>query len=119
MNEKPKLNAYKLFRVMANGDITSLFINKSRRLPLNEWLTADTIPTKGFKVRHGWHCTSSPKAPHLTNKGRVWMMVEMLYYSELKRPESQGGLWYLADQIRIINTKQNQITAGWISEYTP
>jgi len=35
-------------------------------------------------------------------KNRKWYEVYMLDVTELKRPESQGGMWYLADQIKII-----------------
>jgi len=41
--------AYKLCRLMKSGDITPLFINKSFRIPFNEWLEAESHPTKGFK----------------------------------------------------------------------
>lgn len=57
--------AYKLFRQLKNGDITSLFINRKRRLPYNEWLTAESFPTNGYLLRPFWHCTNSPIAPHL------------------------------------------------------
>jgi len=97
------MKAYKLFRVLKSGEITSLFINKKERLKLNEWLVAESFPTKGFKLRPYWHCTSKPEAPHLSNKGRVWMEVEMDGYEEFKRPAVQGGIWYLADKIKIKN----------------
>lgn len=58
---------------MKSGDITPLFINKSFRIPFNEWLEAESHPTKGFKVRPYWHCTSEPIAPHLSTKDRVWV----------------------------------------------
>ena len=97
------MKAYKLFRVLKSGEITSLFINKKERLKLNEWLVAESFPTEGFKLRPYWHCTSKPEAPHLSNKGRVWMEVEMDGYEEFKRPAVQGGIWYLADKIKIKN----------------
>lgn len=58
---------------MKSGDITPLFINKSFRIPFNEWLEAESHPTKGFKVRPYWHCTPEPIAPHLSTKDRVWV----------------------------------------------
>lgn len=58
---------------MKSGDITPLFINKSFRIPFNEWLEAESHPTKGFKVRPYWHCTSEPIAPHLSTKDIVWV----------------------------------------------
>lgn len=96
-----KLKAYKLFRVMKDGTIASLFINRKNRYPLGRWLTAQSFPTKGFKVRPFWHCTSEPFAPHLSNKGRAWYEIDIKDYKIFKRPESQGGLWYLANKIRI------------------
>jgi len=96
------MKAYKLFRVLKSGEITSLFINKKERLELNKWLVAESFPTKGFKLRPYWHCTSKPEAPHLSEKGRVWMEVEMDGYQEFKRPAIQGGVWFLADNIRIV-----------------
>lgn len=94
--------AYKLCRQKKNGDITSLFIDKSKSLPFNIWLTAECYPTTGFKVRPFWHCTSQPVAPHLSEKGRVWIKVEMKDYEEFLRPNNQGGMWFLAKQIKLL-----------------
>lgn len=55
---KNQVVAYKLFRELKSGEITSLFINKKVKLPFNEWLEAESYPTKGFAVRPGWHCTA-------------------------------------------------------------
>jgi len=93
---------YKLFRVLKSGEITSLFINKKRKLPYNEWLSAESFPTKGYLLRPYWHCTSEPIAPHLSIKGRIWLKVEIDEFTEFKRPESQGGIWYLANKIKIL-----------------
>jgi len=95
--------AYKLFRQLKSGEITSLFINNTRRLPLNEWLNAECYPTKGFSVRPYWHCTEKPEAPHLTNKGRIWFKIDMEDFEVFERPVSQGGKWFLAKKIKIIN----------------
>ena len=94
--------AYKLFRVRKDGTIGSLFINKKAILPLNEWITAKSYPTKGFKVRPYWHTTSTPYAPHLSMKGRGWYKVEIADYTEFKRPSSQGGVWYLANKMMVL-----------------
>lgn len=93
---------YKLFKVRKDGSIGSLFINRRKRLALNKWLTAKAYPTKGYAFRPFWHCTSQPVAPHLSEKGRMWYKVEMKYFTEFKRPVSQGGVWYLAKKIRIV-----------------
>jgi len=71
-------------------------------MPFNEWLPAESHPTKGFKVRPHWHCTSTPEAPHLSEKGRVWVELEIEDFEEFKRPTNQGGLWYLANRIKLI-----------------
>lgn len=94
--------AYKLCRRLKNGNIRSLFINKKIDLPFNIWLNAECHPTKGFKERPFWHCTSKPEAPHLSEKNRVWVKIEMEDFEEFQRPESQGGLWYLAKRIKLI-----------------
>jgi hypothetical protein len=66
-------------------------------------MEAESFPTKGFKVRPYWHCTGEPNAPHLSEKGRIWLKVEMQDYEEFQRPVSQGGKWYLAKNIKIIS----------------
>ena len=99
--------AYKLFRKTKDNRITSLFINKTKNLPLGIWMESKNIPTKGFAVRAGWHCTALPNAPHLKMKlksgeERVWKMVLIEDFTEVRRPENQGGLWYLAKRIKIL-----------------
>jgi len=94
--------AYKLFRQLKSGEITSLFINKNERLRVGKWIEAKCYETKGFKKRPFWHCTEKPSAPHLTEKNRVWKRVEIDEYFELKRPNNQGGKWYLAKFLKII-----------------
>ena len=94
--------SYKLFRVRKDDSIGSLFINRKARLPLNRWLKAEKHPTKGFAFRPFWHCTSQPNAPHLSMKGRRWFKVEMKEFEKFERPANQGGVWYLAKKIRIL-----------------
>jgi len=94
--------AYKLFRVLRDGNITPLFINNKFRLPLNEWLPAESHPTAGYKYRPFWHCTSEPNAPHLKLEGRAWYRVEIEDFTEQKRSKRQGGLWYLANKLKIL-----------------
>ena len=100
--------AYKLCRRLKNGDITPLFIDKKKRLSFNKWMKAESHPTKGFKVRPFWHCTSKPHAPHLSEKNRVWVVVEIANFTEFNRPEHQGGKWFLAGKMKLIkiHTKQ-------------
>ena len=94
--------AYKLFREMKDGTIKSLFIDKTKPLPLGVWLEAESHPTKGFAYRPGWHCTDKPYAPHLSMKGRVWHKVYVSDYEEYHRPANQGGVWLLAESIKIM-----------------
>lgn len=95
--------AYKLFRDMKDGTIAPLFIDRTFRLPIGNWVDAKLdIHTKGYKFRPGWHCTAQPTAPHLSEKGRSWYEVEIKNYREMNRPSHQGGLWYLASQIKVI-----------------
>jgi hypothetical protein len=94
--------AYKLFRVRRDGSIGSLFIAPSRRLPLHKWLPAECLPTKGFKVRPGWHACPLPYAPHLSTRGRRWFVVLLEDVTVEHRPQAQGGKWFLALWCRIL-----------------
>lgn len=96
------MKAYKLCRCLKNGNITSLFINKKEPIEFGVWLDAKPFPTKGFAFRPYWHCTENPVAPHLSLKNRVWVLVEIEDYTEFKRPDTQGGTWYLAKKIKFI-----------------
>ena len=92
---------YKLMRKMRNG-YAPLFINKKQRLQLGHTYEAEIVPTKGYAFRPGWHCLFKPLAPHLTNKGRVWVKVEMHGYEIQERPEEQGGRWALSQRITLL-----------------
>lgn len=95
--------AFKLFRLRRDGSIGPLFINARQRVPVGAWMPAEYHHRNaGFKYRAGWHCTSRPHAPHLSPKGRVWMEVEIGTHEVIKRPASQGGVWYLAESMRVI-----------------
>lgn len=98
---------YKLIRKLKDGSLSPLFINKKSRIPVGEWLQAESHPTKGFSVRNGWHCCLKPHAPHLTldpknQARRVWVEVEVEDYELYNRPESQGGTWVLAQRMKIV-----------------
>lgn len=93
--------AYKLVRLRKNGTIGSLFINRKATLPFNVWMESEDHPTKGYAHRQGWHCTFTPYAPHLTEKDRVWIEVEVRDFAVYDRPESQGGHWILANKMKI------------------
>jgi len=94
--------AYKLLRKRKNGTLGPLFINRKQVIPIGEWLQSESHPTKGYALRPGWHTTSKPEAPHLSMKGRVWMKVEIEDYEKMVRPKSQGGVWWLSKQMKVI-----------------
>lgn len=94
--------AYKLVRLRKNGTLGPLFINRRQILPIGEWLIAEDHPTSGYAHRPGWHVTKRKFAPHLSIKGRVWVLVEVKDFEELIRPESQGGVWWLAKWMKIV-----------------
>lgn len=96
------MTCYKLVRKMKDGQLASLFINKTNRLPVGVWMEAEFNPTKGYAQRKGWHCTLLPHAPHLSEKNRVWVEVEVDDYEFFNRPESQGGKWVLAQKMKIL-----------------
>ena len=94
--------AYKLFRKRKDGTYGPLFINRKQKIHKGEYYNAESHPTPGYAYRHGWHCCSTPNAPHLSYKDRVWCKVEINDYREHQRPQSQGGLWYTAGQLRVL-----------------
>lgn len=94
--------AFKLMRVRRDGSLGPLFINRRQRIPAATWLNAESHPRKGFAERPGWHCCASPNAPHLSTRGRAWFVVEIKKVTRHKRPEAQGGLWYLAQRMRVL-----------------
>jgi hypothetical protein len=93
---------YKLFTLRKNGTIGPLFINKKQRLQLGVQYQAEDHLTKGFAHRPGWHICSTLSAPHLSKKGRVWAKVEFEDYTEHIRPASQGGLWFTANKMTVV-----------------
>jgi hypothetical protein len=93
---------YKLMRLRKDGSLGPLFIGARQRIPVGKWLWAQDIPTKGYAHRPGWHILPEPHAPHLSEKGRVWVKVEFKYYSEHERPATQGGKWYLARRMKVV-----------------
>ena len=99
--------AYKLLKVRKDGSIGSLFIERRARRPIGEWLISEDHQTKGFAHRPGFHCTAKPEAPHLSLKERKWYVVEIEDYEKIRRPESQGGIWYLAKRMKILEEYKN------------
>jgi hypothetical protein len=93
---------YKLFRLRKDGSLGPLFINCRQRLEVGITYEAEEHLTKGFAFRPGWHICSEMNAPHLSKKGRVWAKVKFSDYTSHVRPESQGGLWYTANKMKIV-----------------
>jgi len=94
---------YKLLSRRKDGTIGPLFIDKRLVLPIGEWMDAKKgIHKKGYAYRPGWHVLARPEAPHLSKRNRVWAKVEFEDYQEFTRPAAQGGLWYLAQHMRIV-----------------
>ncbi len=92
---------------MTDGTYAPLFINKRQRIPIGEWLDAEDHPTKGFAHRPGWHCCASPVAPHLkrypkNGRPRAWFKVEIEDFTYERRPAKQGGVWFLAQRMKVI-----------------
>ena len=101
MPSESEVVGYKLLRVRKDGSLGPLFINRRQRIPTGEWLQAGAHPTKGYAFRPGWHATLLPVAPHLSTKGRVWCRVTLRGVTRYNRPESQGGTWLLAQEMRV------------------
>lgn len=99
---KKRRAAYKLMRLRKDGTLGPLFINASQVIPVGKWLKAEAHKTKGYAFRPGWHTCEHPYVPHLSMKGRVWALVEIADVKEFHRPAAQGGLWYLAQQMRVV-----------------
>lgn len=96
------MKAYKLFRVRKDNSLGPLFINRKQRISLHTILEAEDHPTPGYAHRPGWHCCTSPSAPHLSSRNRRWFEVRITNYKEIQRPIHQGGTWYLAKQMEVI-----------------
>ena len=78
---------YKLFEENSDGKLFPLFIGKNEETPMNQWIHAEFIPTKGFACRGGWHIGEMPDAPWLKAADgsyksrwktgrRVWSLIE-------------------------------------------
>ena len=98
----PIQHGYKLLRMRRDGTLGPLFIHREQRIPIGEWLTAEDHKTKGYAHRPGWHVTGKHCAPHLSTVGRVWAKVEFADFTQLRRPKSQGGTWYLANYMKVV-----------------
>ncbi len=96
--------AYKLMTLRKDGSLGPLFINRKQRLEVGVVYPAENHPTKGYKERQGWHCCFSPRAPHLSMKGRIWVEVGVYDVASYSRPAYQGGDWLIAQEMFIRRT---------------
>ena len=98
--------AYKLFRRLKDGSLRPLFVDRRTPIPLGVWLPAQDHSTlarrAGLAARPGWHACMEPQAPHLSTRDRVWCLVELRGAQRVERPASQGGVWYLAKALRVV-----------------
>lgn len=104
------MKAFKLFRILKDGSISPLFINKKQRLLVGSTYPAEDHPTKGFAHRAGWHATLKPVAPHLSmnlksGEKRMWAEVEVEDFTTWVRPDIQGGSWGLANSMKIVKMR--------------
>jgi hypothetical protein len=115
----PYARAFKLLRKRKDGSLGPLFINPRQRIPLGEWLQAECHPTPGFAVRPGWHVSPQPHAPHLSMKGRVWCEVGIHDYTLLQRPACQGGIWLIANRMKVLKQITNPNHANTHQHHAP
>jgi hypothetical protein len=100
--------AYKIVRIRKDGSLGPLFCNMKQRIPLNTWIQAECHPPPNKTIRVGWHTTEKQTAPHIymtlpkKNIKRVWVKVEIKNFKECQRPISQGGLWYIAQWMKVL-----------------
>ena len=92
-----------------DGTLGSLFVGRNIVIPVGEWMIADhSLPHPGLAHRPGFHCCSKKSAPHIklklkSGEQRVWCLVKIEDFKAHERPESQGGLWYVAEKMKIIS----------------
>ena len=113
-----RMIAYKLFRKRKDGSYGPLFINRPLIIFPHIWFQAEAHRTKGYAFRPGWHCCSTPNAPHLSMKGRVWCEVDIQDWEKMVRPAAQGGMWYLAKRLRMIGELWMQTSSAVYSDFS-
>ena len=98
--------AYKLLRQRKDGSLGPLFINRRQQIEVGRTYAAEDHPTKGYAHRPGWHACAQPVAPHLSKTGRVWAKVKLTGTTAHDRPASQGGRWYTARTLKVLEILQ-------------
>lgn len=56
---------YRLMEMDTEGNLFPLFIDKNKPIKIGEWVKAESIPTKGFSQRPGFHVGQVCDAPWL------------------------------------------------------
>ena len=106
-------HGYKLFeQSLKTGNIYPLFIGSRQSTPIDKWLIADNIPTKGFAKRPGWHIGSgAPFAPWLIGRNgqynskrgkgfrRVWAEVSYTMDRNYQDELDERGITDIKDHI--------------------
>ena len=117
---KGKTKAWKLFRQYEDGSISSLYSNKKLKYEEGEWYEAEEHPDKagGRKFRPMFHATASNRLPHLekskkepivprgTQKGRVYLQVELDGAGIRRVSEAQGGDWYIGKRMKVLSPSE-------------
>ena len=96
---------FKLLRLRSDGTVGPLFVNRGLVIQPGEWYRAEAHhPTGKLKFRPGWHVCRAPVAPHLssTKLRREWWRVAMRDVAIIPRPAHQGGDWYLAKHMKLV-----------------
>lgn len=106
------MKCFKLVRLLKNGEMSPLFINKSLRFNVGETYHAEFHPTKNFAPRKGLHLCTTPLAPHLSmnlksGEKRIWIECEVEDYEMYARPSSQGSAWILAQAMTVIKIRDD------------
>lgn len=102
------MTAYKLLRLRRDGTLGPLFVGRGLVLrPGVRYRARADLPHPGLAHRPGFHCCAEPRAPHIklrltSGERRVWCRVSISGYRRHRRPESQGGLWYTAAFMTIV-----------------
>lgn len=114
--------AYKIFKKSKSGLFKPAQVPVARLqhkgYEVGVWYPAENAQPTNLKERIGFHCVNQPSVPHIKiipNK-IVWVEVEIEDYTEIRRPQSQGGLWYLANHLKIIRELSEEERINMISK---
>ena len=109
------VRGFKLFRLRADGTLGPLFIGARLRVPVGRWVRAQDLPAPSWMTvrrRPGWHATTRPAAPHLSERGRVWCAVSLRGARAVPRPKGLGEVWYVARWLRVDRVLERRARHG-------